>query len=291
MGDRGASSIHHPPWYVPACHQARAEGGGEVHLVRLLAEPAKAGPRGRCTRHTTCRVPDLPQRHQRPLPQCIFAKKVAQLTTLQAPVEGGGYPGHPVLPEEPLAQARQYCHARGPTRGCGGYLLPVHQWESQPRSRRREDLHNEALQEAREAHQQALKAAHMPEHNIKRLSQGVEGAQYPCPCSCSSSCLQRKSLDRCERCPSWHRLERWVTFWDPEVEPDSSERPYGGPQGHSFRTHLEGSDGVPPPIKRQEMVCPQEIPTAYPDVILGRGYLPEPSIRNYEVWVDYGPTI
>ena len=48
VGDRGASSIHHPPWYVPACCQARAEGGREVHLLRPLAEPAKAGPRGRC---------------------------------------------------------------------------------------------------------------------------------------------------------------------------------------------------------------------------------------------------
>ena len=50
--------------------------------------------------------------------------------------------------------------------------LPVCQWESMSRSRRREDSHDEALQEAREAHQQALEATHMLEHNIERLSQG-----------------------------------------------------------------------------------------------------------------------
>ena len=136
---------------------------------------------------------------------------------------------------------------------------------------------------------------------LRGLSQGVEGAQYQCSHGCSSSHPWSRSLGRCERSldkhersldrhersSSWHRLKRWVTFWDPEVESDSSERPYRGPQGHSFRTHLEGSDGVPPPIWRQETVHPQKIPTAYPDVGSGRGYLPKPSIRNYEVWLDW----
>ena len=122
MGDRGGSSTHHPPQYVPAHHQARAEGGGEVHLLRPLAEPAKARPRGRHTQHTTCRVPDLPQRDQRPLLWCIFPKMITWPTALQALVEGGGYPGHPVLPEEPLAQVRGHHHAGGgPMRGCCSY--------------------------------------------------------------------------------------------------------------------------------------------------------------------------
>ena len=146
MGDRGASLIHHPPQYVPACCQARVEGGREVYLLRPLAEPAKARPRGRHTCHTTCRVLDLPQRDQTPLPQHIFAKNVTQPTALQALAEGGGYPGHPVLPKEPLTQARQHCHAGGrPMRGCCSYPLPVCQWESQSGSRRREDPHDEAL--------------------------------------------------------------------------------------------------------------------------------------------------
>ena len=50
--------------------------------------------------------------------------------------------------------------------------LLVYQWESQSRSRKREDPHDEALWEAREAHQWALEATHMLEHNIERLSLG-----------------------------------------------------------------------------------------------------------------------
>ena len=78
-----------------------------------------------------------------------------------------------------------------------------------------------------------------------------------------------------------------MTFQDPEVELVLSERPYRGPWGHSFGTHFEGSDGVPLPVQRQEMVCPWEIPTAYPDIGSGMGYLPEPSISNYKMWLDW----
>ena len=90
--------------------------------------------------------------------------------------------------------------------------------------------------EAREAHQQALEAACMLELNIERLSQGVETIQHQCPYSHSSSHLQSRSLDRQERSPSQHRLERHVTFlW-----------PWG--------------DGGPLPIWRLEMVCPKRCP-------------------------------
>ena len=47
--------------------------------------------------------------------------------------------------------------------------------ESQSRSRMREDPHEEALQEARTAHQRALEADQVLESDIKRLSGGVEG--------------------------------------------------------------------------------------------------------------------
>ena len=82
MGDRRPSSVCHPPQYVSAHHQTGAEGGREVHLMRLLAKPTKARPRGRHTHHKTCGVPDFPQRDQRPLPQHILAEKIAQSTTL-----------------------------------------------------------------------------------------------------------------------------------------------------------------------------------------------------------------
>ena len=106
----------------------------------------------------------------------------------------------------------------------------------------------------------------MLECDIKRLSWGVEDAQYPCPHSHSSSHPWSKSLDRHLRSPSRHRLERRVTFQEPEVEPDSSERPYRGPWGCSFGIHLEESNGVPPSAQRQETVHPLEMPIAYPDI-------------------------
>ena len=288
MGYRRASLTHHPPQYVPACHQAGAEGSREIHLPGLVAEPAKAGPQDRCTHHATCRVLDLSERYQGPLPGSIFTKKVTWLTTLQALMEGGGYPGHPVLPEEPLAQVRRHCHARGgPMGGCCNYPQPICQLESHSRSQRREEPHDEVLQEAREAHQWVLEAACMLELNIERLSLGVESTQYQHPHSHSSSCLWSRSLDRHERSPSWHRLERCVTFWDPEVEPVLSKRSYRGPWGHPIGTKSEGGNGGPPPIQRPETVYPQEMPTTYPDIGNRMGYLPEPSIRNYKIWLDW----
>ena len=86
---------------------------------------------------------------------------------------------------------------------------------------------------------------------------GVEDAQYPHPCSHSSSHPWSKSLDRHQRSPSQHRLERQVTFWELEVEPDISERPYREPRGCSFRTHLEENGGVPP-------ACPKAGSSASP---------------------------
>ena len=148
---------------------------------------------------------------------------------------------------------------------------PVCQWDSQSRSWRREDPQNEALWEATEAHQQALEATHMLEHNIERLSQGVEDAQYPYTHGSSSSCPQSKSLDRCKRSPSWHRLERWVTFWEPEVELDSSERHIEDP-GDVLFEWLGRKWWGSPPAQRKEMVHPWEMPIAYWDV-RGRGII------------------
>ena len=39
--------------------------------------------------------------------------------------------------------------------------------------------------------------------------------------------------------------------------------------------------------RRQETVHPPEMPIAYPDIGGRRNYLPEPSIRNIEVWLDW----
>ena len=166
---------------------------------------------GQHTHHTTCRVPDLSEGDQGPLPWSIFTKKVTWPTALWVPMEGRGHPRHPVLPEELLAKVGALPCWR---RTNGGLLQPpqpIYQPESWSRSWRRDDPHDEALQESREPHQWVLEAAQMLELNIERLSQRVESTQYQCPCSCSSSHLWSRSLDRCERSldrhersPSWH---------------------------------------------------------------------------------------
>ena len=74
-------------------------------------------------------------------------------------------------------------------------------------------------------------------------------------------------------------------LWEPEVEPDPSERPYRGPQGHSLGIHLD-SNGVTPFAQRQETLCPQSCPYPTQTSAVG-GYLPEPSIGNIEVWLDW----
>ena len=47
---------------------------------------------------------------------------------------------------------------------------------------------------------------------------------------------------------------------------------------------MEESNGVPLPSQRQETGHPWEMPTQTLEV---EGYLPEPSIRNVEVWLDW----
>ena len=125
----------------------------------------------------------------------------------------------------------------------------------------------------------------MLECDIKRLSQEVEDNQYPCPCSHSSSCSWSQSLDRHLRSLSQHRLERRVTFWEPEVELDPSERPIEDP-GDVLLEHtwLTMESPHSPEGRRQyiSMRCP------YPTQTLAvGGYPPEPSIKNIEVWLDW----
>ena len=68
--------------------------------------------------------------------------------------------------------------------------LSACQQDSWSRFRRREDPHDEALWEAKAAHQQALEAVHMLEHDIEGVSSVVEDTQHPCPHGHSSSHLQ-----------------------------------------------------------------------------------------------------
>ena len=103
-------------------------------------------------------------------------------------MEGRGYPRHLVLPEEPLAEIGGHCHAGGGPWGAAmATSQPICQLESQYRSRGRDVPHDEALREAREAHQQVLEAAHMLELNIERLSQEVENVQHDAPTAAATA--------------------------------------------------------------------------------------------------------
>ena len=86
----------------------------------------------------------------------------------------------------------------------------------------------------------------MLELNIDRLAQGVESIQCQCLCSYHHSQGWGRSLDRHERSPSWHRLERHVTCWNPEVETPLGKRPHRESQGHLTRVQLERGDVGPP---------------------------------------------
>ena len=83
--------------------------------------------------------------------------------------------------------------------------------ESQSRSRKRKDPHEEALWEGRAAWQRALEAAQVLESNIERLSQGLRDLQCAHPHGHSSSHPQSQSLDIHLRSLSRHQQERRVT--------------------------------------------------------------------------------
>ena len=159
--------------------------------------------------------------------------------------------------------------------------------ESQSRSRRRKDLHEEALWEARAACQRVLEAAQVLESDIERLSQGLRDVQHACPCGHSSSHPWSQYLDRHPRSPSRHQQERRLTFQEPEVELDPEEGPYRGALGYSSRIFLEDCGGVLPSVQRQETAHPLGRPMAYQDAE-GRGNYPsKPSIKDVETWLDW----
>ena len=93
---------------------------------------------------------------------------------MQAPAEGGSYSGHLVLADELFVEAgsatlqeKDKCSPATAT------YQPFCQPEAWSRSCERRSQHEEALEEAKEAHQWALEAAHRLELDIERLSQEV----------------------------------------------------------------------------------------------------------------------
>ena len=114
--------------------------------------------------------------------------------------------------------------------------------EPQSRPRRRGDSHEEALQEARVAHQRALEAAQVLESDIERLSQGLRDVQWTHPIAAVGVAC---SLDGWPRSPSRPWQERRVTVWELEVEPDPEESRESYPQSSPSRTLKPGWIGGP----------------------------------------------
>ena len=128
--------------------------------------------------------------------------------------------------------------------------------EAQSRSCKRRSPHDKALWEAREAQQWALEAAHILELDIERLNQEAENVLHQHPCSLSGSHLWSRSLNRHKRSPSQCRLEKHVTFCNPEVKPISGEGPYREPRGNLTWAQMERGEESPLPAQKPEMLHP-----------------------------------
>ena len=115
----------------------------------------------------------------------------------------------------------------------------------------------------------------------------MENVQCQCPSSHSGSHLHSRSLDRQERSPSQCRPEKHVTFCNPEVEPFLGEGPYPEPQGPFPQAQMGRGEEGPLPARRPEILHPREMPASYPDIENRMGDLPETSIKNMEVWLNW----
>ena len=288
VGNWGASLPHHPEQYVSTCCWGGAERSREIHLPRLPAKPTQAVSQKKLVCCIAGGLSDLPERNLGLIPWGISAKEVTHPMAMWALAERGSHSGHPILTDDPVVKV-------------GGATLqeedqysvdaatyqPFSQSKSHCRFHDRRGWHAEALLEAREAQKWALEATHQLELDIKRLSQGVGNVQWQWPCSCSDSCLQSKSLDRQDRSPSWCRLERHVTFCEPEVEPFLGRGHHQEPGGHFPQVQTRrGEEGLLS-TRRTKIPCPWEMPVAYLDVKNRIGYPSEPSIGNYEVWLNW----
>ena len=78
-----------------------------------------------------------------------------------------------------------------------------------------------------------------------------------------------------------------MTFCKPEEGAPSDERTQTEPQEHLTRGHLEEGDVGPFPTLRPELEHLLEMPLTGWDTRGRWGYPPEPSIKNYELWMGW----
>ena len=154
---------------------------------------------------------------------------------------------------------------------------------------RPKDPHNQALSEAREAYQRALEAAYLLEQNIKRLSWVANRVKSTaCQCSYSHSCSRGRPQERCAQSLSCQRPRKHVTFQDQEEETSSREGASGEPWGQAAGGgEVEGTDLGPQPTLVLELEHFLEMPATMWGARDRQDSLPEPSINNYEMWLEW----
>ena len=157
--------------------------------------------------------------------------------------------------------------------------------ECHPLTQGRDDLLDKALQEAREAHQWALEAAHILELNIERLS--LEANRTRCQCTHGHSHSWSRFQERHAQSHSPHRPRRHVTFGEAKEGTSSDERPQREPQKQASRGEVEECDLGPLPTLRPELEYFLEMPTTGQGTRDRWSFLPEPSIRDYHKWLEW----
>ena len=169
-------------------------------------------------------------------------------------------------------------------------LLPSCQAESCSWTQvRNKDPHDQVLKEAREAHLWVLEAAHLLEQDIERLSQTASRVKHAkCWHPYSHSHSLGRPQGRCVQSLSPHRPKKCVTFLDKEKEMSSGEDPLRQPQGQATRGgEVEESNLCPTPTIGLELECFLETPTTTQGARDQWGPLPEPSIDNSEMWLEW----
>ena len=169
-------------------------------------------------------------------------------------------------------------------------LQPSHQTEFCHQTQgRNEESHDQALSEAREAYQRALEATHLLEQNIKRLSWPANRAKLAkCQCPYSHSHSRGRPQGRHALSQIPHRLRKHITFQDQEEETSSREGPLGEPwEQVTGGGEVEESNLGLPPTLGPELEHFPEMPTTTQGARDRQGSLPEPSIDNYEMWLEW----
>ena len=124
-----------------------------------------------------------------------------------------------------------------------------------------------------------------PSRMTGRLNKEANGAKCQCLCSCSHP--QGRSLERHVQSLNWHRPKRCITFCKPEEETSSDERPQRELQEHLTRGQVEEDNLCPLSTLMLELEHFLEMPMSGQGTRGRQGYLLEPSLKNYELWLEW----